>query len=540
MSIIDRKTLVVQPDANRMIEGLRDTGYEFNTAIADIVDNCIAAKATLIDIRVNMDFVGDIEVYITDNGIGMNEEGLINAMRYGSSVRPDRASLGKFGLGLKTASTSFCRSLSVTSRSSESETILKAQWDLDHVCKVQEWQLLFLQPDEIELELLERISEGNSGTIVSWGKVDRLLKSYNDQGGSHARKAFERTIEGLKAHLSMIFQRFLDHNYISVSNVVINVNDEAITAWDPFCITEPYTEIVAEQKQVVELPDNSTTSFIIKAYVIPRREQFSNEEAASNAKLNNDMQGFYIYRENRLIHFGDWLGMYRNEPHGSLLRVEFSFDHTLDDAFNVDIKKSKIRLNSDLYNWLKDTFLPAPRRAADHQYRKGTKKTVNNASRGAHDGSNAGIGAKEKEIQMSKIDITDSTKNEVEITNKKGKFKIKLPIMQPVREGELHVAAVDSLDDGLLWEPCLIDMHHAVRINTGHPYYHKVYVPNLTSGVTIQGMDSLIWALCEAELGTINETTKYHINELRFEVSRLLRKLVEDLPEPELNNGDAN
>jgi hypothetical protein len=540
MNLVERKPVIVEPDANRMIEGLRDTGYEFNTAIADIVDNCIAARATLVNVIINMDYDGEIGVYIADNGIGMNEKGLINAMRYGSLQRPDRGSLGKFGLGLKTASTAFCRSLSVSSRPNEGETILKAQWDLDHVCNEHKWELLFLQPDQFEIELLEKISTGKSGTIVSWGKVDRLLKSYTDQGGTHARKAIEKTVESLKTHIALIFQRFLDPRYLGASNVSIKINDEEVKAWDPFCVTEPYTEVVAERKQEVELPDESTTSFKIVAYVIPRKEQFSDEEAARDAKLNNDMQGFYIYRENRLIHFGDWLGMFRNEPHGTLLRVEFSFDHTLDDAFNVDIKKSKIRLNNDLYNWLKDQFLPAPRRAADDRYRKGVSKTINIFSKGAHDGSNAGIGAKEKEIEMSKIEITDQSKNEVEITNKKGKFKIKLPIIDSVKEGELYVSAVDSLDDGLLWEPCLIDMHHAVRINTGHPYYHKVYVPNLTSGVTIQGMDSLIWALCEAELGTINEATKYHLNELRFEVSRLLRKLVADLPEPELNNGNTN
>ena len=96
----------------------------------------------------------------------------------------------------------------------------------------------------------------------------------------------------------------------------------------------------------------------------------------------------------------------------------------------------------------------------------------------------------------------------------------------------------EGIDDGMLWEPCLIDGHKAVRINRGHPYYHKVYVPNLSSGVTVQGMDSLLWALCAAELGTVNEATKRHFTELRYEVSRLLRRLVDHLPEPDLESND--
>ncbi|RED57943.1 ATP-binding protein [Cohnella phaseoli] len=531
-------TVEVQPDARRMIEGLRDTGYKFNTAMADIIDNSIAAGATLVDIRIIMDYIGDITIYIADNGSGMDEEGLINAMRYGSNERPDPGSLGKFGLGLKTASTAFCRSLSVTSRSAGNGTVLKARWDLDHV-SIQKWNLLFLNPDQEEMKLLADVTEGGAGTIVTWEKVDRVLKTYSEQGGTYARRALERIQESLADHISMVYQRFLDPSYTDANNVIIRLNEKAIEAWDPFCSQEPYTEVVAERRQEVELPDaQTTTSFFIKAYVIPRKEQFSSEEEAKKAKLTNDRQGFYVYRENRLIHYGDWLGMFRNEPHGTLLRVEFSFDHTLDDAFNVDIKKSNILLNDDLYNWLKDQFLPAPRRAADDRYRKGVNKGVGKAAKGAHDGSNAGIGSKEKAVQMANIEVTDEENNEVEVTNKKGRFKIKLPLIESAKEGEVHVTAVDSVDDGLLWEPCLIDKHHAVRINTSHPYYHKVYVPNLLSGVTIQGMDSLLWAMCEAELGTINDDTKYYIKELRYEVSKLLRKLVEDLPEPDINNGD--
>ena len=230
------------------------------------------------------------------------------------------------------------------------------------------------------------------------------------------------------------------------------------------------------------------------------------------------------------------MGMFTNEPHNSLLRVEFSFDYLMDAAFSVDIKKSKIVLNSDLYDWLKGQFLTAPRRAANDRARKGQKQKVTTASKGAHHTSNVGIGNHENEVKISNVNITDKENNIVEVANTKGKVRIKLPILEPATEGEVHVSPVESIDDGLLWEPALINTKHAVRINTNHPYYHKIYMPNLNSSVTIQGMDSLLWALGEAELGTINEDTKYHLKEIRFAVSRILRRLVEDLPEPELDN----
>jgi hypothetical protein len=534
MKVKDRK--IVPPHAIRTIEGLRDTGYEFNTAMADIIDNSIAANATIIDVNIVMDFMGDITINIADNGIGMDEKGLEEAMTYGSPRRENLKSLGKFGLGLKTASTAFCRSLSVTTRDSANSVIYKARWDLDHVSNVDEWELLFLEPDDRELEILENVTNGESGTVVTWEKVDRLIKDYSDPSGSHARRALDKIILSLMEHIAMVYQRYLDKNFLDALNVIIRIDGREIKPWDPFCTDESGTEIVAEQPQEVEFEDGSKTSFNVRAYVLPRKEEFSSEEARKNAKLSNDLQGFYVYRENRLIHFGNWMGMYTNEPHNTLLRVEFSFDYLMDEAFNIDIKKSRIRLNSELYNWLKEQFLPAPRRAANERYRKGQKKDIQKVSKGAHDSSNKGIGSFENEVKMSNIEVKNIENSEVEITNPKGKVRIKLPILEPAKDGELFVAPVDSLEDGVLWEPALINTHHAVRINTNHPYYNKVYIPNLSSGVTIQGMDALLWALGEAELGTINEETKYHLKELRYYVGRILRRLVEDLPEPELDH----
>jgi hypothetical protein len=113
---------------------------------------------------------------------------------------------------------------------------------------------------------------------------------------------------------------------------------------------------------------------------------------------------------------------------------------------------------------------------------------------------------------------------------------LKLKITSAAKPREVHVQPVESIDDGLLWEPCLIEGHWGVRINTGHPYYHKVYLPSINEGVTIQGMDALLWGLSVAEVNCIGEGTKNAFGELRYEVSRNLRKLVEDLPEPQVND----
>jgi DNA topoisomerase VI subunit B len=133
---------ILPPDPSRLIEGLRDTGYEFNTALADIVDNSIDAKAKKIRVWIRMDLDGDVTVSVTDNGHGMDEAALLNAMTYGAKSKKDKSCLGKFGLGLKTASTAFCRRLSVVTRAAEHAPVLKATWDLDHVEKKKEWEVL--------------------------------------------------------------------------------------------------------------------------------------------------------------------------------------------------------------------------------------------------------------------------------------------------------------------------------------------------------------------------------------------------------------
>ena len=182
-------------------------------------------------------------------------------------------------------------------------------------------------------------------------------------GGKFAQNALKRMTASLKEHVGMVYQRFLDHDDSRARNLQIIIDGELIKPWDPYC--EKYSELVAEDTQQIEMPDGEVADFTVRAFVLPRREDFPDDESGKLAKISNDRQGIYIYREQRLIHDADWLGMYQKEPHGTLLRVEFSFGHDLDEAFRIDIKKSKITLNVTLLDWLKDEFLPPPRRAAE-------------------------------------------------------------------------------------------------------------------------------------------------------------------------------
>lgn len=519
------------PDPERVIVGLRDTGYEFNTAVADIVDNSIAANAKKIKLELTADFRGNIRLMIADDGDGMDLQGLKDAMQYGSKARPNPASLGKYGLGLKTASTAFCKRLSLISRADGESPALMATWDLDHVAYAKKWALLLSQDcDHESLQLLEEVASGHSGTVVLWEKVDRLIKDYSAPSGKHAQKALKTKEEALRQHLAMIYQRFVDPNDKRAQHVDIELNGVSIVAWDPF--QKNLSELVAEETIEVQMESGKAASFLVRAFILPRREEFPNDELAKNAILTNDRQGIYIYRENRLIHDADWLGLYQKEPHISLLRVEFSFDYRLDDAFHLDIKKSQIILNEDLAAWLQDSFLPAPRREANRRSREGQQKSISKKGSGAHDTSNNNIRNRESVAGGVAVGGIDPSTGTAEIENKYGKTRLKLTIAGAKRPGEVFVQPVDGINNGLLFQPAIIEQHKAVQINTSHPYYHKVYVPNLNRSVTLQGLDSLMWALSVAELSTVQDGTAAMFQDMRYEISRILEKLVETLPDP--------
>lgn len=528
---MDNNDIMLPPDPARVMEGLRDTGYDFNTAIADIIDNSIAASASHINIALEMDMSGEVFVYIADDGCGMDLAGLKNAMTYGSKERENKASLGKFGLGLKTASTAFCRSLSVVSKGND-HIARKVQWDLDYIANTGMWSLRQPEISDDELEFLEEICGDGTGTLVIWEKIDRLLGSYKNK--TAAKKALKKIEEALSFHISMVYQRFLDEDDNRSINVSITLNGQEIEPWDPFCACEANTAVLYDDTIAIDMGD-SESDLRIKAYLLPRRDEFSTSSAGKDARINNDMQGFYVYRENRLIHYGDWMGMFRNEPHGSLLRVDLSFDHTLDEAFNVDIKKSRILLNDTLYSYICESIMPAPRRAADERYRNGTKKRVEGASATAHDVASRSIDEKAKSVESSKVEVNNADTGEVTITNTNGTFKHKISIHQSDKPGQYRVIPVKSLDSGILWAPTIADGKHAVEINMGHAYYQKVYYPILEQSVLVTGLDSLLWALAEAELSTFNEETKEQYEEMRFLVSKCLKKLVADLPDPDLS-----
>jgi hypothetical protein len=327
---------VVAPNPSAMIESLRAFGYNLETAIADIIDNSIAAEAE--NVWLNFKWNGERStISIIDDGGGMDEKELINAMRPGStSPLEERNStdLGRFGLGLKTASFSQCRKLTVGSKK-EGGLISIRSWDLDYVNECGEWRLLNV--DKIYADgVFSTLEEMKSGTIVLWEEMDRLVKGINRENQKYENMFYEN-IDFVKNHLAMVFHRFLENK----SNFKIFINNRPLNPWDPFLRNHPSTQHLPREPL-----HNSGHKVLIQPYILPHRSKMDDNtyELASGPGGWNARQGFYIYRNNRIIVAGDWLGTgFKKEDYTKLARISVDIPNSLDDAWKIDIKKSTAR-----------------------------------------------------------------------------------------------------------------------------------------------------------------------------------------------------
>lgn len=523
------RTIQNDPNPSRLIEGMRDTGYEFKTAVADIIDNSIVADANKIEVQMHMDPRGNVALAILDDGEGMSEKELIDAMKYGASKKNHPLSLGKFGLGLKTASTAFCRELVVVTID-QKNVASKAIWDLDYVAETNGWNLIVDEPANDELQTLSRFTKGSSGTMVIWRKVDRLLKKYKIPGGRSAKKAVDKYIDELRDHLAMVFQRFTDVNDKRVAKkITLFLNKEKIEPWNPFKFADVGSEDQAEVTEEIDGDNVKAGSFEIKSYYFPRPDEMPNH-VFDHARIKMEKQGIFIYRENRMIYGPDWLGIVAKHNSYNRVRVEFSFDHLLDDLFQIDVKKSQVTLTEELQEYITE-FLKRLLQTARKDAKKHTTLKTQKENKGIHTNSNNSLTRSAEKLPSSKISIDPQT-GQATVKNLHGEIPVKnIRISDPKEPGENHIQPVESIVDGLLWEPALVGGKNAVSLNTSHPYYQRVYSQIRDNPDMIKGLDYLLWALTQAELSAMNENAEKYFNEYRYEVSKILRMLANDLPE---------
>lgn len=325
---------------------MRDIGYSIGTALADLIDNSISAKATSVDIVFD---VSDAEpvVVIADNGRGMTEPELLQAMRHGGGEgRGKRAAhdLGRFGLGLKTASFSQCRCLTVVSF--RDGVRCGAEWDLDRIDARDEWLLSLLdEPDLENLPHMDRLTR--DGTIVIWRKLDRLSEG---ETGNGLQTVVNEKIQSVESHLSLVFHRFLSGEVKGSRKLSISLNGISIKPFDPFCRSHKATQVLPEE--IVRIGREEVRMI---PYILPHHSRMTASEQdfyQSRSEFVSN-QGCYIYRNGRLMAWGDWFRLIPKGESTKLARVQIDFSNSLDEAWTIDIKKSRATPPSVVRNRLR-------------------------------------------------------------------------------------------------------------------------------------------------------------------------------------------
>ncbi len=322
------------PHAASLIEGMRDFGYTLETAMADVIDNSITAGATAVHIVA--DTISDAPwIAIVDDGSGMTREELIEAMRPGSRNPLEQRSthdLGRFGLGLKSASFSQCRMLTVASR--RNGTTTAATWDLDEVSRSNRWEVQ-VEGDPVSLPAIEQLTE--SGTIVLWRKLDRLSTNVRHEAKRRASE-INAALSGAEHHLRLCFHRYMEG---SKPQLKLFLNGRRLVPLDPFASKHPATQA----GEIDPIPYANQTIFA-QCFTLPHHGRMTKAEWGQIGGPEGHLrsQGFYIYRERRLIIAGGWLGLARASELTKLSRVRVDIPNTMDADWKIDVRKASAQM----------------------------------------------------------------------------------------------------------------------------------------------------------------------------------------------------
>lgn len=335
------------PRPASLVESLRAFGYDLSTALADLADNSLFAKAKNIKIHFYWG-AAESAIALADDGIGMNAETLVDAMCFGSTnpraIRHQN-DFGRFGLGLKTASFSQCRRLTVITHQKRGQSTVRC-WDIDYVAETNEWRLL-RDATSLAKTIYNQISLGNRGTVVVWEKLDRITVDHQTLNES-AEDLFLHQAEQVRNHFASVFHRLMEDR----NGVKFFLNEKLIKPWDPFLTDQQATKKLPPEELILK-----GKTILVQPFVLPHLSKLNTDTHAKGAGLRgwNAHQGFYIYRNRRLIVAGDWLGIksWRQEEHFKLARIKVDLPNSLDHEWELDVTKSRARppqsLRDDFY-----------------------------------------------------------------------------------------------------------------------------------------------------------------------------------------------
>mgnify|MGYP001295616345 CR=1 FL=1 len=367
------------PNPEYLIKSIAEQGYSLETSLADLMDNSISAKASKIEILVDSNSE-PFKLFLADNGQGMTEEELSKNMQFPSNSPENirsNSDLGRFGLGMKTASFSQTRKFTVLSKKKGEKKYHGRTWDVNFL-KVNGWKIIINtdeeivnlthQYNELSKEFLKKFDDFNPNTIVIW---DGLYKFETYLKKDNRKDALKKEItEVTSDYLSLVFHRFIEKK---VNPLHIRINNTLVTPFNPF----PEEEKDFRQ---IEPKQSSFRSDVIKieGFVLPSRAITDSIKGLTKWTTRHrglmDMEGLYIYRADRIILFGGWNGIVKKAPRLQLARLRVEVGNSVDHLLHLNVAKSQIVVPHELRNAFEDYIYELKIEAEREYYNRGIRK----------------------------------------------------------------------------------------------------------------------------------------------------------------------
>ena len=544
--------IIIEASPSRVVHSLSHIGYSLQSSICDLIDNSIShGKADNIYVYLDYNLVKKKFLFmLLDNGISMNEQGLLNAMKFGSSDEdydPD-SDLGKFGMGLKTASMAHSDVLQVVAKSHDSDAVCFALNKKD-IKKKDKWVYSRWDKHEIKTKLkksIELIKEqsqnfefnSKSYTLIIWEGLIELNSQANKFINEGNRINYIlRTQNNIESHIRMVFNRFLNATH-GAKKVSIFFNGEELDGWDPCQALHPDTiwyKVKNESKLGLTFKfRNSNHDIFLRRYILPKDKKdllVITEKSQNDKTMKIDKwQGLYFYRNNRLIDYGGWFDGTGTEPHITYARCEVDLCTAHDKYFTLNINKTEIKgINEEFKQWLKK-IMPSYKSKAKSVYGNNPQKVVikNNLRKNLERLDSVIENAAVKDVLMIE---KSNEKNKVKVTNSYGNFFDNEISVLSSGNGSLDdkIGSENLNDNEILWKVIPnVETTMTVKINNENELFKLFYNGEDKNQRITAVIDAILIAVGYAELCIKTEEQKAIFENINRTVGHLLNRLIKE------------
>lgn len=501
------------PNASKLMESLRYSGYDNNIAITDLVDNSLDANATQIEIDINLDSKKEVSILIADDGIGMDEEILGQALRLGSIThRNIESDLGRFGMGMVTASISIAKRIEVYTKQKD-KPMLTSIMDLDEMAKVNSFNVYreISTPEEIQFAGHHGLKD--SGTILILRKCDKLTKPN-----------IPEFTDSLKKDLGETYRYFLR------SGKKITVNSSRVELVDPMwtdgALTEEYgkkSEVFSDERYEIKIDGaDKKETFTVKIYILPKFDQ----GIMKKLKIGVNTQGFYILRNYRQISKADDLGrIWNKDPHLNNIRAEIIFSGTLDSAMGINYTKHSIKPIQAVIDKLQNDIMPQIQTLATRNKKDSRRETAKDLN---FDEAEKIISQKSKLLDKAEPD-KNGKPTPLNPVIKRPKIKVEDEIIKRGRPSLAHLARFESHSFGLtgpIFEAGKQGKITIIQWNIDHPFYERFLIEYKDNADLVNAVSFLAYSLGESKLKYSDDDTYEMLENIMSTISTNLRVLL--------------